>query len=165
MEYKVGSKIDKKDIVYKTFTKDNKALFVVVNRDNTDKKGKQDDYQMLVVDGRTYEIKQNIGSHPSEKGAVKYAKNNNLIEGYDIDLKQVFLEGVDSKGKSLIKDMINKDSELSKLAKSAKGNEGKLLDLFDKFISKYSKDIESFKKKYKTSDETISNIIYDIVQG
>ena len=61
-------------------SKDGKQTFVVGPRDTRGMRGKQDKFSMYIVDTRTGKKIEDIGSHVSLKGAIKYALNRGFVK-------------------------------------------------------------------------------------
>ena len=79
--YNEEDDLDEAKIVFKTKAKDG-GHFVVLDRDTSGMRGKQDKFLMRHLKGG--KVKE-LGSHVSVDGAKKYAKNNGIIEEVELD--------------------------------------------------------------------------------
>jgi hypothetical protein len=61
-------------------SKDGKKTFVVGPRDTRGMRGKQDKFSMYIVDAKTGKKIEDLGSHVSLKGAIKYALNRGFVK-------------------------------------------------------------------------------------
>lgn len=82
VKYNKGTMLNKDNIVSKTDMNDNKHLFVVVKRDIDSNNQSQDKFAMYKTD-KNLKVVDYYGSHPSDSGALKFAKNKNLIENLE----------------------------------------------------------------------------------
>lgn len=69
-------------------TKDGKGTFQVLKRNTSGMTGKQDAFSMQVVD-KSGKVLKDWGSHPSLRGAQKFARNKGLIEAIDPKVKAI----------------------------------------------------------------------------
>ena len=68
-----------KDEISRTKTKDGKGYFVVTMLPKDKWSPNNDKYMMYIVDMNNKVIKD-IGTHPSDKGALAFAKNKGIIK-------------------------------------------------------------------------------------
>jgi len=127
-------------------TKDGKGTFQVLKRDTAGMTGKQDAFSMRVVDQRGKVLKD-WGSHPSLKGAQKFARNKGLIEA-EIDVDAVRRAAVnaakDIHGKPDLK-IIN--SMIGKAKAKAKDTEDAVQIVIDMMRAGATETEEEFWKK------------------